>query len=64
MNGCGDFIADGDDAAEFFTDFPFEGLLWGFTVFDFTAGEFPYVGVGTLGGKDPAVAGNDGRSVQ
>ena len=25
VNGCGDFIADGDDAAEFFTDFPFEG---------------------------------------
>ena len=62
VNGCGDFIANGDDAAKFFTDFPFEGLLWGFTVFDFTAGEFPHVGIGALGGKDPTVAGNDGTN--
>ena len=44
VNGCGDFIANGDDAAKFFTDFPFEGLLLGFHRFRFYRRGIPTCG--------------------
>ena len=52
----------GDVGVEFFTDFAYEGFLWGFARFDFSSGELPPalpLSVPALGGEDFSIFDDD-----
>ena len=64
MDGVKAFVVDKNMNAEFFMNFPFQGLIQGFAVVYLSAGEFPESAemnmIGPLGDQDTAITFNDG----